>query len=81
MVRILIADDERIERTVLYRTLHRNLKERCDIFQAQNGREAVAIHEEKKIQIAILDIEMRESMVSRRRSLSGKQIRTAASSF
>ena len=58
MVRILIADDERIERTVLYRTLHRNLKERCDIFQAQNGREAVAIHEEKKIQIAILDIEM-----------------------
>ena len=43
MYRLLIADDERIE---------------CEIFQAGNGREALEIYREKKIQIAILDIEM-----------------------
>lgn len=58
MYRVLIADDEMIERTILYRTLHKNLKDRCEIFQAQNGREALEVYEREKIQIAILDIEM-----------------------
>lgn len=58
MYRLLIADDEVIERLVLYKTLHKNLGEQCEIFQAENGREALRIYEEKKIQIAILDVEM-----------------------
>lgn len=56
--RLLIADDEVIERAVLYKTLKDKLGEQCEIFQAENGREAVRIHQEEKIQIAILDIEM-----------------------
>ena len=55
---MLIADDEMIERTVLHQSLYENLKDRCEIFQAANGREALEIYEREKIQIAILDIEM-----------------------
>ena len=58
MYRLLIADDEMIERKVLYKTIQKNLGEKCEIFQAENGREALEIFEEKKIQILILDIEM-----------------------
>ena len=56
--RLLIADDEMIERAVLYKTLKLRFAENCEIYQAENGREAVHIHEEHQIQIAILDIEM-----------------------
>lgn len=58
MYRVLIADDEMIERTVLYRTLDKNLKGQCEIFQAENGRETLEIYEREQIQILILDIEM-----------------------
>lgn len=58
MVRLLIADDEMIERAVLVKTLSKNLGDRCEIFQAENGREALQIYEREHIQIAILDIEM-----------------------
>lgn len=58
MYRLLIADDEMIERAVLFKTLQTNLGDRCVIFQAENGREGLRIYEEEKIQIAILDIEM-----------------------
>lgn len=58
MIRVLIADDEMIERAVLYKTLKKNLGDQCQFFQAENGREALEIYEEKHIQIAILDIEM-----------------------
>lgn len=58
MYRVLIADDEKIERMVLYKTLYRNLGDQCTIFEAENGREALEIYENERIQIAILDIEM-----------------------
>lgn len=58
MYRLLIADDEQIERIVLHKTLQAYLGDICEIYQAENGREALEIYEEKKIQIAILDIEM-----------------------
>lgn len=58
MYRILIADDERIERLVLYKTLHEHMADLCEIYQAENGREALEMFAEKQIQIAILDIEM-----------------------
>ena len=46
MYRMLIADDEMIERAVLYKMLNKNLEGQCEIYQAENGREAVRIHEE-----------------------------------
>lgn len=58
MIRILIADDEMLERAVLCKTLREKLGESCAIFQAENGREALKVYEEQKIQIVILDIEM-----------------------
>ena len=58
MRRLLIADDEVIERKVLYKTLQKNVGDQCVIFQAENGRQALRVYEEEKIQIAILDIEM-----------------------
>ena len=50
MYRLLIADDEMIERKVLFKTLSQNLKGQCEIFQAENGREALEIYEKEKIQ-------------------------------
>lgn len=58
MYRVLIADDEMIERTVLFKTLEKYLKGQCEIFQAENGRQVLEIYEREKIQILILDIEM-----------------------
>ncbi len=56
--RLLIADDEMIERAVLCKTLKDKFGDQCEIFQAENGREAIRIHEENQVQIVILDIEM-----------------------
>ncbi|MFR5601403.1 MAG: response regulator [Lachnospiraceae bacterium] len=58
MYRLLIADDEVIERMVLHKTLTKQFGDRCKIFRAENGREALEIYEREQIQIAILDIEM-----------------------
>ena len=60
MIHLLIADDEMLERAVLCKTLKKNLGDRCRIFQAENGREALSVYEREKIRIAILDIEMPE---------------------
>lgn len=58
MYRLLVADDERIERMVLCKKLRNKLEGQCEVFEAENGREALEIYEREKIQIAILDIEM-----------------------
>lgn len=58
MYQILIADDELIERTVLFKTLQKNYGDQCSIYKAANGREALELFREKEIHIAILDIEM-----------------------
>ena len=54
----MIADDELIERKVLYKTLTEELGDQCMIWQAENGREALELFDEYDIQIAVLDIEM-----------------------
>ena len=41
MYKILIADDEMIERMVLRKKLIDNFKDRCEIRVAENGREVV----------------------------------------
>jgi two-component system, response regulator YesN len=58
MYRILIADDEPIERLVIYKTIKDKFEEQLEIIQAENGREAIELFEAKKFQIVILDIEM-----------------------
>ena len=58
MYRVLIVDDEPIERMMLVKMLQKAVGDTCTIYEAKNGREAVEVFEKEKIQIAILDIEM-----------------------
>lgn len=58
MYRVLIADDEPIERLVICKTVKDKFKEQLEVVQAVNGREAIELFEEKNFQIVILDIEM-----------------------
>lgn len=58
MYRILIADDEPIERIIVGKVIKRHFAEQLEIVEAVNGREAVRLFEEKKCDMAVLDIEM-----------------------
>ncbi|PHV69797.1 DNA-binding response regulator [Sporanaerobium hydrogeniformans] len=58
MYRVLIADDEPIERVVVSRTLHKYFQDQLEIIQAVNGREAIEKCQEQRCQIVILDVEM-----------------------
>lgn len=58
MYRVLIADDEMIERKALRKKLQARYGDECEFFEAENGREALRIYAEKEIQILLLDIEM-----------------------
>ena len=56
--RVLVAEDELIERKVLCKTLQKYLGDLIFLYEAKNGREAVEIFQREKPQVAILDIEM-----------------------
>lgn len=58
MYRVLVVDDEPIERMMLSQTLQKMLGDVCQVYEAKNGREALEIFDEQKIQIVVLDIEM-----------------------
>ncbi len=58
MYRLMIVEDEMIERIVLKKMLHKKFGEECQIFEAQNGKEAVEIFQREDIQVVILDIGM-----------------------
>lgn len=58
MYRVLIADDEPIERMVVSKIIKKYFAEQLEIVQAVNGREAVELFEKEHCHIAILDIEM-----------------------
>ncbi len=58
MFKILIADDEVIERTVLEKRLKKYYSDTCTILVAQNGRQALEIYEQDHPQVMIFDIEM-----------------------
>lgn len=57
-MKILIADDEPIERMVAAKKIKSIFGDRLEILQAQNGREAVELYEKEKYDIALLDIQM-----------------------
>lgn len=56
--KVMVAEDELIERKVLCKTLNKYLGEFCEIFESKNGREALEVFFREQPQIAILDIEM-----------------------
>ncbi len=58
MYRVLVADDEPIERQVINKKITGFFPDMVEVFTAQNGLEAVKVFEEKGCQVAILDIEM-----------------------
>lgn len=58
MTHVLIAEDERIERMALAKTLSGYLGDEGVIHQAENGRQAVSLFRQYPVQAAILDIEM-----------------------
>lgn len=58
MYRVLVADDEPIERTVVSKNIMKYFPGQLEVVTAANGREAVELFFEKDCQIALLDIEM-----------------------
>ncbi|ADL04996.1 response regulator transcription factor [Lacrimispora saccharolytica] len=58
MYRLMIVEDEMIERMVLKKMLQKKFGEECQILEAQNGNEAVEIFKREEIQVVILDIGM-----------------------
>ncbi|MCF0129894.1 MAG: response regulator [Pseudobutyrivibrio sp.] len=58
MYKLLIADDEPIERMVVKRLIDKWFSDRLICVEAVNGREAVEKFSQEKCQIALLDIEM-----------------------
>ena len=56
--RILIADDEPIERRVVSKTIYNYFGDEVELFQAKNGREAIAVFREHDCHVALLDISM-----------------------
>ena len=60
MYRVLLVDDEQIERMALAKNIDRYYGDKVNIYQAVNGREAVAMCSEQKNDIIIMDISMPE---------------------
>ncbi len=60
MYRVLLADDEQIERMALAKKIDRYYGDKVEIYHAVNGREAVAMCGEQKNDIVIMDISMPE---------------------
>ena len=56
--RILVADDEPIERQVVNKKINSYFPDQVEVFLAENGLQAVDMYEENNCQIAILDIAM-----------------------
>ena len=53
MYRVLLVDDEQIERMALAKKIDRYYGDKVNIYQAVNGREAVAMFSEQKNDIII----------------------------
>ena len=58
MYRVLIADDEEIERLSFSRKLKKYFGESCEVFQAENGMQAILSVDKNDTPIVIMDIGM-----------------------
>ena len=56
--KLLVAEDELIERKVLCKTLQKYLGDLITLYEAKNGREAMELFARDAPQVAVLDIEM-----------------------
>ena len=63
MYRVLVADDEPIERMIVGRTIKKYFSGQLEVVEAVNGREAAKFFTEKDCKIALLDIEMPVNLV------------------
>ena len=60
MYKIMIIEDEQIERETLYKIIQEGFPECQELYAAKNGKEALTLFEEHHPQIAVLDIAMPE---------------------
>ena len=81
MYRVLVADDEPIERMIVGRTIKKYFSGQLEVVEAVNGREAAKFFTEKDCKIALLDIEMPGVNGWRQRSRSGRKTGIAALFF
>lgn len=58
MIRILVADDEPIERMVVIKKIRKQFGAEVELIEAENGREVIEQFRENPFQIAVLDVEM-----------------------
>lgn len=58
MIKILIADDEEIERLLIKKVIRTRLGDECSILEAENGRLAVEVATNNDISIVVMDISM-----------------------
>lgn len=58
MYKIVIADDELIERRAIKTIINSNFKDLFEIHEAKNGREAIELNDRIKPHILIMDIKM-----------------------
>ena len=58
MYQILVAEDEAAQRQALCDCLEAQFGDRCNVLTAGNGTEAVALLEQHRPRVAVLDIEM-----------------------
>lgn len=77
--KLLVAEDELIERKVLCKTLQKYLGDLISLYEAKNGREALEIFAREAPQVAVLDIEMPGLTGWRWRARSVKQTKIAPS--
>lgn len=79
--KLLVAEDELIERKVLCRTLQKYLGDLISLYEAKNGREALEIFAREAPQVAVLDIECRVLPGWRWRVRSAKRTKIAPYCF
>ncbi len=58
MYKVIIAEDEALERKVLRKLLERGLEDQCTVLEAKNGPEVLSIFEREQPQLLLLDVEM-----------------------
>ena len=75
--KVLLADDEQIERMALARRLLKRFGENLVILQAVDGTEAIKLCSQERCQIVIMDISMPERMVWRLQSRFAGWMRAA----
>ena len=57
-MKILVTDDSKMARKMVIKTLNENIEENLEIFEAQNGQEALDLYKQINPAIVFLDLTM-----------------------